>query len=292
MVQFATLAGDYSRMHLDRHFALETNRGNRVAHGLLGASHSLGALSHDAPATLGRSLPGWCLQGYSVNYRQVVLVNDTLRTAWETGAEMRQEDGSTAVETGFRLYNQGNVAVADGQLHVVRGDPGQPAPAPWEVTPEPVPQQPLYLEDYREGAQSGRTEGRTLGEADVLGFAGLTGDYNPLYVDAEYAASGPFGQRIVPPMLLFNLLFAAWLRQWMRQPMPDAGFAGHIADRWRFVAPCFPGDTLHCRYRTLAVRPSASRPQVGILTIGLQGVNQRDEVVLQGETLMMYPARP
>ena len=72
--------------------------------------------------------------------------------------------------------------------------------------------------------------------------------------------------------------------------MPDGGLAGHLCDRWVFHRPFHIGDTLGCRHRTLAVRKSKSRPDTGVVTCGLQLLNQRDEVTMSAEVLMMFPA--
>ena len=62
----------------------------------------------------------------------------------------------------------------------------------------------LYFEDFAHGRKivSG---GRTITEADVVGFAGLSGDYNQIHMDAEFAAAGPFGQRVAHGMLGFSI---------------------------------------------------------------------------------------
>lgn len=55
--------------------------------------------------------------------------------------------------------------------------------------------------------------------------------------------------------------------------------------------PVRPGDTLRCRFQTLGTRASRTRPGVGLVTYGLQMINQREEVALSSEVVLMYPAR-
>ena len=83
-----------------------------------------------------------------------------------------------------------------------------------------------------------------------------------------------------------------WLRELLRIPA-DGGTqtAGHLGDRWRVVAPVFLGDTLHVRHKPLAVRRTRSQPTKGVMTYGLQLVNQRDEIVQQAEVDMMLDMR-
>lgn len=64
---------------------------------------------------------------------------------------------------------------------------------------------PMYFEDFEVG-QRFVTPGRTVTEADVVNFAGVSGDYNPIHTDAEFAKSTPFGQRIAHGLLVLAML--------------------------------------------------------------------------------------
>ena len=145
--------------------------------------------------------------------------------------------------------------------------------------------------DYAPGTYGGETTGRTMTEADIVNFAGFTGDWHPGYVDAEFAKRGLFGERVVPQMLCFNIGFAFWLRSLIGAAFETA-FAGHVNDQWTFVRPVRIGDTLRCRYGVREVRKSRSRPGFGLITFALQLLNQHDQVVQQGRAIMMYPTRP
>lgn len=123
-------------------------------------------------------------------------------------------------------------------------------------------------------------------------FGALTGDNGGHHADEPFARSGCFGRRIVQPMFAFDLGFALWLREFCRMATPDSGTAGHLRDRWQFHAPFYPGDTLYCRFQTIGARPSRTRSGLGLLTVGLQLIDQYDAVKLSAEVLMMYPARP
>jgi acyl dehydratase len=299
LIQFARLSGDFSRMHVDRHFAQRQTQGGRIVHGLLSASCSLGSLSLDAPHIVGRANPRAFIESYSINHRQPVKLNDTVCTQWSVDTiQATTQREATRITTGFRVNNHRAESVADGELLlclVGDDDPDSGVFAPSVPAWDPFVFEPkagvYFLEDYDEGGQQGMTEGRTLSEADIVNYAGFSADYNPLQVDREFARGSLFKQRIVHPMLVFNIAFANWLRQWSRLSMPDDGFPGHVADSWQFIAPLYIGDTMHCRYKTLAVRHSRSRPSLGVLTFGLQMLNQREEVVQQGRVLMLYPAR-
>lgn len=297
IVTFACLTGDYNRIHLDEHFGASLPYGARIAHGLLSASWALGSLSQDAPLTVGRHHPGTYLSHYEVNYRQPLLVGDTLRCRWQSAPQAGAEQGFGAVRTGFQMLNHKGEALTDGhlllQLPVQAGAKlAVAAPEPWPAADfSPEPGRVYYLDDFQPGSHAGQSEGRTLTEADVVGYGGFTGDNGGHHGDAVFARDGLFGARIVQPMLAFDIGFALWLKDWCRMGTPDSGMAGHLCDRWSFHAPFYLGDTLRCRYQTLSARISKSRPEMGLLTTGLQMLNQRDEVAMSAEVVMIYPIR-
>ncbi|QDX82635.1 hypothetical protein B9N43_16185 [Denitratisoma sp. DHT3] len=298
IVTFGCLTGDYNRFHMDDHYGASLPYGSRIAHGLLSASLALGGLAQDAPLAVGRRHGGAYLSHFEVNYRQPVFPGDTLRTRWSLAKQADAGEAFAPVRTGFDVLNHKDQVVSDGHLLLqlptataVRHAP-PPGPAAWPGAYfDPEPGRVYFLEDFQPGSHAGETEGRTLTEADVIHYGGFTGDNGGHAGDAEFARQGLFGARIVQPLLAFEIGFALWLKDWCRMGTPDSGLAGHLCDRWTFHAPFRIGDTLRCRYRTLSARASNSRPEMGLLICGLQMINQRDEVNLAAEVVMMYPAR-
>jgi acyl dehydratase len=141
----------------------------------------------------------------------------------------------------------------------------------------------LYFEDLEVGMEW-RTAARTVTEADVVAFAGVSGDFNPIHVDAESAAGSAFGERIAHGALV--LAIATGLRQ------QEGRFRGTLKawlgiEGWRFRAPVRIGDTIAVTTRIAALR---QRPEHGdgIASQGVEVVNQRRETVAEGEfaTLM------
>ncbi|CAB1369629.1 MaoC family dehydratase [Denitratisoma oestradiolicum] len=294
---FACLTGDYNRIHLDEHYGASLPYGSRIAHGLISGSWALGSLSQEAPLTVGRRHPEAYLSGCEVNYRSPVLPGDTLRCRWRMERQAAEGRGFGPVQTRFQMLNQRDEPVTDGHLLLqLPASSGARLPdsarVPWPAEEfDPVPGRVYFLEDFQPGSHAGQTEGRTLTEADVVGYGGFTGDNGGHHGDAEFARAGRFGARIVQPMLAFDIGFALWLKEWCRMGTPDSGQAGHLCDRWQAHAPFYLGDTLRCRYRTLSARTSRTRPGMGLLTCGLQMLNQRDAVALSAEVVMMYPTR-
>jgi Acyl dehydratase len=140
----------------------------------------------------------------------------------------------------------------------------------------------LYFEDFEVGTET-VTDSRTVTEADVVAFAGLSGDYNPLHVDAEFAKSTPFGERIAHGLL--GLAIASGLTS--RTGAIEGTTLAFVGMEWRFKAPILFGDTISVRSH-VAEKRETSKPDRGIVRFEVQIVNQRGEVVQEGtQTLLM-----
>jgi acyl dehydratase len=137
-----------------------------------------------------------------------------------------------------------------------------------------------YFEDYAVGAQR-NTFGRTITETDVVFHAGHTGDYFPHHVDAEFARETPFGQRIAHG----TMTFAIGIGLTAGQINPVAFTYGY--DRLRFPKPVFIGDTIHTRVTIKEKQPDAKRPDCGRVTEACEVLNQRGEVVLYCEHILV-----
>jgi len=119
---------------------------------------------------------------------------------------------------------------------------------------------------------------RTFTQDDVEAFARLSGDVNPIHLDAEYAADSQFGRRLVHGMLvsgLFSTLFGTQV------PGPGAIYMGQSL---RFKAPVFPGDKI-----TATVELTHMREDKPIATYSTVAVNQDGKVVITGEATLFIP---
>ena len=302
IVNFACITCDYTYVHLAHHSTVQGPYGGRIAHGLLGTSMVAGLLSLDAPHLVGRDVPNGYLYAFDANYREAIRLGETIRIAWKIADKKDDPDHQAygIIRTDFEVLNQEDKAVYDGnlQVKVQKRSAGEEAgrlfdfksPAPWEIKEFPFePEKIYYLEDFRVG-EGGVTSGRTLTETDIVNFAGLTGDYNPLYVDDHYSRQGPFKERIVPGLLAFTVGFGLWTRDAgvMRARSDESSNqAGHLNDSSVFHQPVKIGDTIHCLYKIEETRVSRAKPDRGIIKYGFQIFNQRDEVVQEGKTLML-----
>lgn len=110
-----------------------------------------------------------------------------------------------------------------------------------------------YLEDYFVGEMI-VSPGRTLTEADIVNFAGLTGDWHPLHTDVTYASQGPFGERIAHGMLTLSIASALPFRLGPYSSyLPRSFVALYGIDEVRFTAPAKIGDTLHCEVEVIDI---------------------------------------
>jgi acyl dehydratase len=142
-----------------------------------------------------------------------------------------------------------------------------------------------YFEDYPVGAQR-VTSGRTITETDIVIHAGHSGDYFPHHVDAEFARETPFGQRVAHG----SMTFAIGIGLTAGQINPVAFTYGY--DRLRFPKPVFIGDTIHTLVTIKEKQPDAKRPDCGRVIEACEVVNQRGEVVLYCEHILVVQMKP
>ena len=135
-----------------------------------------------------------------------------------------------------------------------------------------------------------RSPGRTITDADLVGFAGLTGDYSELHTSDVYARASQFGRRVAHGML--GLAYAHGL-MWARTgELRETAVAFLGITDWKFVAPIFVGDTLFVNYRIAELRDSKSRPTQAIAVFDVDVVNQDERIVQQGRKALLVSKVP
>lgn len=144
----------------------------------------------------------------------------------------------------------------------------------------------LYFEEFTLG-QEIDSPARTVTEADVMLFAGLSGDYNPLHTDVEYARETPYGERIAHGLL--GLSIASGLAA--RAGFIEGTTLAFTGLEWKFKAPVLFGDTIRLRARVARLRPVA-RMGGGLVVFEVTVRNQRDETVQQGEWTLLIRSQP
>lgn len=145
---------------------------------------------------------------------------------------------------------------------------------------------PLYYEDVEVGHRL-VTGGRTVTEADLVNFAGVSGDFNPLHLDAEFAKDSIFGQRVAHGVLVLAVATGLW--------QGLGAFAGTLMGlletrSWRFLAPVLVGDTVSVETEITELRPT-SRPDRGVVTQRITVRNQDRVNVQEGEFVALLKRR-
>ena len=148
-----------------------------------------------------------------------------------------------------------------------------------------TPDDRRYFEEIEIGEEY-ESPGRTVTEADIVIFAGLSGDYNVLHTDAEHMKASVFGERIAHGLLALSIQHGLLARS-----MPDRSAERFVGLKWKFRGPIKIGDTLHVRAR-IAAKEDADEPGWGLVTMERQILNQRGEVVQEGETEHLVRRRP
>jgi acyl dehydratase len=135
-----------------------------------------------------------------------------------------------------------------------------------------------------------RSPGRTIGEADLMAFAGLTGDYSELHTSDVYAENSQFGRRVAHGML--GLAYAHGL-MWPRTgELRETAIAFLGINEWKFVGPIFVGDTIFVNYRIAELRDSKSKPTQAIAIFDVELVTQDDRVVQKGVKALLVSKVP
>ena len=116
---------------------------------------------------------------------------------------------------------------------------------------------------------------RTITEDDIVHFVEVSGDHNPVHLDAEYAARTPFGGRIA-----HGMLSAAFISAVLGNDLPGPGTI-YLGQTLKFLAPVRIGDTI-----TASVEVIAVREEKRIVTLRTDCTNQNGAVVLTGEAVM------
>jgi acyl dehydratase len=143
----------------------------------------------------------------------------------------------------------------------------------------------VYWEDLERGVEV-IGPGVTMTEAHLVSWAGLTGDWVSLHLDAEYAATQSFGQRIAHGPLTMSLALGL---------LTQTGIFGNVrawlgVDQVRALKPVLIGDTIHPEASLRETR-ATRRPQLGIWTFDYRTLNQRDEVVMTFTGSLMLQRR-
>ena len=151
-----------------------------------------------------------------------------------------------------------------------------------ELTYEP---RGMYFEDFEVGMKL-VTAARTITEADIVTFAGLSGDYNQIHTDEVYAANDTFGRRIAHGLMVQSIASGLAVR---------SGFIEGTVLAFRelsakFSLPVFIGDTVHVLIEIIQIK-ALRRLGGGNITMKYSVINQEDKKVQRGDWIMLIKHR-
>ncbi len=137
----------------------------------------------------------------------------------------------------------------------------------------------LYLEDLEPGS-SWTSAARTVTETDIVSFAGMTGDFDPLHVDHEFAAETPYGKPIAHGLLGLSIMAG------LSSTCPRVRTLALVrVDQWQFQRPVFVGDTIHVVTQVESITPRGRRS--GEVIWFRKVINQRGECVQSGRIVTL-----
>jgi len=131
----------------------------------------------------------------------------------------------------------------------------------------------MFFEDFKEGMVL-ESPGRTITIVDIVNFAGVSGDFNPIHVDEEYARKTLFGRRIAHGVLTLAVMTGLWDSMGF---LRGTVIAFYGIDKLRFTKPVYPGDTVKVR---ITVVEKKEKEKGGVVTLRNEVLNQNGEVVL------------
>jgi acyl dehydratase len=144
----------------------------------------------------------------------------------------------------------------------------------------------MYFDEFEVG-QEWKSPARTITEADVVAFAGFSGDFNPLHTDEEFARTTQFKGRIFHGPGVFAIATGLESRLGIKEGTAIA-FLGMT---WDLKAAVRIGDTIHV-HQSVSTTRATSKGDRGIVTFDVQVLNQHDEVCQSGQWLVMFQRDP
>jgi acyl dehydratase len=132
-----------------------------------------------------------------------------------------------------------------------------------------------------------RTPARTIAEADIVAFAGLTGDYNPVHTDETFAAATDFGSRVAHGPMGIGIAFGLA----SRLDLIDGTVVALLGVIWDFKAPMRPGCTIHATFEVVEKR-DVRRPEHGLLGLGITLFDEKEVTLQKGSARLLVRRHP
>ena len=148
-------------------------------------------------------------------------------------------------------------------------------------------QRGMWFEQFTVGQQI-ISAGRTITENDIVSFAGLSGDYNQIHTDKEFAEKTTFGQRVAHGLLVLSIASGLAMRTGV---LEGTVIAFREINNWKFTYPVFIGDTVHAELNVVETKP-IPRINGGSIVIEIVVKNQSDESTMKGTWTVLVSNKP
>lgn len=145
----------------------------------------------------------------------------------------------------------------------------------------------MYFEEFEVG-QRVISPARTVTESDVVGFAGISGDFNQIHTDAVYVKDTPFGARVAHGLLGLSIASGLAVRTGV---LEGTVIAFREINNWKFSKPVYIGDTIHVEMEVTKTK-ALRRLGGGNVEIVLDVKNQKDETVMKGTWSTLVMSKP
>lgn len=145
----------------------------------------------------------------------------------------------------------------------------------------------MYFEEFEVG-QKVISPGRTITEADVVAFAGISGDFNSIHTDAVFSRDAGFGQRVAHGLLGLSIASGLLVRSGV---LEGTVMAFREINQWKFSQPMFIGDTVHVVLEVMELK-ALPRLGGGSLLAMLHVQNQDDVTVMKGQWSVLVQSKP
>lgn len=145
----------------------------------------------------------------------------------------------------------------------------------------------MYFEEFQVGLEV-VTQGRTITEADLVNFSGISGDYNAIHTDAEFSKTTPIGERVAHGMLGFSIATGLLIQTGFAE---GTNLAFTSINEWKFRGFVKIGDTIHATAKVTKTK-AVSAAGGGFIIFQVRVLNQKNEVVQQGELTMLFRSKP
>jgi acyl dehydratase len=145
----------------------------------------------------------------------------------------------------------------------------------------------MYYEEFEVGMKLD-TDSRTVTEGDIMTFAGVSGDMNPMHTSARFAGATPFGQRVAHGALVLSMATGLMYRM---RIIEGTVLAFRSIDEWKFSQPVYIGDTIHCKLEVTETK-EAKRLGGGQVVITIRVFNQDDTLVQKGSITVLVASKP